>query len=134
EGSMGCTAHLRRARVRVPLPRTAWTGVVAERIQAGAHLVLRRFASVRDLRRNVTTTRWVKPSCGNDPANCAAEFTVAELRQVYEIVWGRPLDSANFHRKITRAEGVLVPTGTRTTRHGGRPAVLYRAGPATVLH
>ncbi|CCF64897.1 conserved protein of unknown function [Nocardia cyriacigeorgica GUH-2] len=65
---------------------------------------------------------------------CRPQFTVAELRRVYEIVWGRPLDQRNFHRKITSAEGVLIPTGERTTRHGGRPAALYRRGPATVLH
>ncbi|ANZ36113.1 NUDIX hydrolase [Lentzea guizhouensis] len=65
---------------------------------------------------------------------CPPEFTVAELRQVYEIVWGEPLDQRNFHRKITGAEGVLVPTGEQTTRQGGRPAGLFRAGPVTTLH
>ena len=28
--------------------------------------------------------------------------TIAELRRVYEIVWGRPLDPGHFHRKILR--------------------------------
>ena len=67
-------------------------------------------------------------------AFCPPEFTVADLRRVYEIVWGRPLDPRNFHRKVTKAEGFLVPTGGTTTRDGGRPAKLYRRGPAELLH
>ncbi|MFT7834925.1 NUDIX domain-containing protein [Saccharothrix sp. BKS2] len=65
---------------------------------------------------------------------CGPEFTVADLRQVYEAVWGRRLDARNFHRKVTGIEGFLIPTGERTTRQGGRPAALFRRGPATVLH
>ncbi|MGW4425656.1 NUDIX hydrolase [Streptosporangium sp. NPDC004631] len=67
-------------------------------------------------------------------AFCPPEFTVADLRRVYEIVWGRTLDPRNFHRKVTSAEGFLVPTGRTTTRDGGRPAKLYRRGPAVLLH
>lgn len=67
-------------------------------------------------------------------AFCPPEFTVAELRRVYEIVWGRPLDPRNFHRKVTKTEGFLVPSGRTTTRDGGRPAMLYRRGPAEALH
>lgn len=67
-------------------------------------------------------------------AFCPAEFTISELRRVYEIVWGHRLDHRNFHRKITGVPGFLVPTGDRTARDGGRPAALYRRGPATVLH
>jgi 8-oxo-dGTP diphosphatase len=67
-------------------------------------------------------------------AFCPPEFTVAELRRVYEIVWGTPLDPRNFHRKVTGAEGFLVPTGGTTTRDGGRPARLYRRGDAETLH
>ncbi|RBQ21386.1 NUDIX hydrolase [Spongiactinospora rosea] len=66
-------------------------------------------------------------------AFCPPAFTVAELRRVYEIVWGRTLDPRNFHRKVTKAEGFLVPTGHSTTRDGGRPAMLYRRGPAELL-
>jgi 8-oxo-dGTP diphosphatase len=67
-------------------------------------------------------------------AFCPPEFTVAELRRVYEIVWGTPLDPRNFHRKVTGAEGFLVPTGRTTTRDGGRPARLYARGDAESLH
>jgi 8-oxo-dGTP diphosphatase len=67
-------------------------------------------------------------------AFCPPEFTVAELRRVYEVVWERRLDPRNFHRKVTGAAGFLLPTGGTTTRDGGRPAQLYRRGTATVLY
>ncbi len=67
-------------------------------------------------------------------AFCPAEFTVAELRRVYEAVWGMPLDPRNFHRKVTGAAGFLEPTGRTTTRDGGRPARLFRRGSAPLLH
>jgi 8-oxo-dGTP diphosphatase len=67
-------------------------------------------------------------------AFCTEEFTVAELRHVYEVVWGTALDPRNFHRKVTRSPGFLVATGRRTTRHGGRPARLFRRGEATLLN
>ncbi|SDF94186.1 8-oxo-dGTP diphosphatase [Lentzea fradiae] len=65
---------------------------------------------------------------------CGPEFTVAELRRVYEIVWGVPLDPRNFHRKVTGVEGLLVPTGETTGRDGGRPAAVFRRGPAQALY
>lgn len=67
-------------------------------------------------------------------AFCAEEFTVAELRRVYEIVWGARLDPRNFHRKVTKTEAFLEPTGATTTRDGGRPAQLFRRGSAEHLH
>ncbi|MDT8914962.1 NUDIX domain-containing protein [Amycolatopsis sp. PS_44_ISF1] len=67
-------------------------------------------------------------------AFCPPEFTVAELRRVYELVWATRLDPRNFHRKVTGADGLLEPTGRTTTRDGGRPARLYRRGKAELLH
>lgn len=61
-------------------------------------------------------------------AFCGKEFTISELRHVYEIIWQKKLDPGNFHRKVTRTEGFLEPTGRTTGRDGGRPAALYRAG------
>lgn len=61
-------------------------------------------------------------------AFCPGEFTVNELRRVYEAVWGVPVDPRNFHRKVTGMAGFLEPTGATTGRDGGRPAALYRAG------
>jgi 8-oxo-dGTP diphosphatase len=69
-------------------------------------------------------------------AFCGEEFTVADLRRVYEAVWGVPLDPRNFHRKTSGTPGFLVPTGRETAPGpgGGRPAALYRRGDATLLH
>lgn len=67
-------------------------------------------------------------------AFCPPEFTVAELRRVYEIVWGAELDPRNFHRKVTKTDGFLIPTGTTTTRDGGRPAQLFKRGPTPLLY
>lgn len=61
-------------------------------------------------------------------------FTVAGLCEVYEAVWDTAIDPRDFHRKVTGAEGFLEDTGRRTTRGGGRPAMLYVAGPASQLH
>lgn len=67
-------------------------------------------------------------------AFCDEEFTISELRGVYEAVWGVPVDPRNFHRKVTGTDGFVVPVGATTVRDGGRPAQLFRRGTATVLH
>jgi 8-oxo-dGTP diphosphatase len=67
-------------------------------------------------------------------AFCPPEFTVTQLRRVYEAVWRRTLDPRNFQRKVTSTPGFLEPTATRVTGVRGRPAQLYRRGPATALH
>ena len=61
------------------------------------------------------------------------EFTISQLRGVYESVWGCSLDAGNFHRKATRSEGFLVDLERHAAPTGGRPARLYRAGPGTSL-
>lgn len=66
-------------------------------------------------------------------AFCREPFTVADLRRVYEVVWDAKLEPSNFHRKVTRAEGFLVPTGRHRVADLGRPAALYRRGGATTL-
>jgi 8-oxo-dGTP diphosphatase len=65
---------------------------------------------------------------------CPAEFTIQELRRVYEAVWGVGLDPRNFHRKVTGTPGFVEATGTTTGRQGGRPAQLFRTGTAVALH
>lgn len=67
-------------------------------------------------------------------AFCAEEFTIGELRQVYEAVWDAGIDPRNFHRKVSKTPDFVVETGGSTTRQGGRPAKLYRRGPAELLH
>jgi 8-oxo-dGTP diphosphatase len=58
-------------------------------------------------------------------------FTLAELRAVYEAVWGIELDAANFRRSVLAEEGWVRATGRRARpgSSGGKPAELYRAGP-----
>ena len=65
---------------------------------------------------------------------CPAEFTVSQLRGIYESVWGTALDPRNFQRKVTGTPGFLVPTERLVTGGRGRPAQLFRRGPATGLH
>ena len=57
-------------------------------------------------------------------------FTLAELRAVYEEVWGVELDPANFRRSVLAEDGWVIPTGRRARpgATGGKPAELYRAG------
>ena len=59
-------------------------------------------------------------------------FTLAELRSVYEAVWGKRLDSANFRRSVAEENGWVIPTGRRASSGatGGKPAELFRAGRA----
>lgn len=67
-------------------------------------------------------------------AFCREDFTIGELRRVYEAVWAVRLDPRNFHRKVTTVDGFVEPTGTRRSLPAGRPAALYRRGVATVLY
>ncbi|WP_411573702.1 NUDIX hydrolase [Streptomyces fradiae] len=69
-------------------------------------------------------------------AFCPPEFTLGELRQVYEAVWGVPLDRPNFRRKVLATPGFVRPVEgpPRLTGGRGKPAALYRAGDATALH
>lgn len=62
-------------------------------------------------------------------AFCGEEFTIAQLRAVYEAVWGTRLDPRNFHRKATGTPGFLEDTGRMTAGDAGRPAALFRLAP-----
>ena len=65
------------------------------------------------------------------------EFTITELREVYEAVWGDALHAGNFHRKVLSVPGFVESTGATTERggpRGGPRARLYRAGDARLLH
>ena len=41
-------------------------------------------------------------------------FTMAELRAVYEAIWGVQLDAANFRRSLVGEDGWVIPTGRRS--------------------
>lgn len=62
-------------------------------------------------------------------AFCPPEFTIDQLRRVYQAVWGTTVDPRNFHRKATSTQGFIEPTG-KTSSGMGRPAMLYRAVPS----
>jgi 8-oxo-dGTP diphosphatase len=85
-----------------------------------AHIVRNAVERVRvDLELTGIATAFVGPT-----------FTLAELREVYEAVWGVHLDGANFRRKVVAENGWVIPTGRRARPGltGGKPAELFRAG------
>ncbi len=67
-------------------------------------------------------------------AFCGETFTIAELQQVYEAVWGVRLDPRNFYRKVQKVGGFLESVGQERKPTRGRPARVFQAGPTTVLH
>jgi ADP-ribose pyrophosphatase YjhB (NUDIX family) len=67
-------------------------------------------------------------------AFCGPTFTISEMQQVYEAVWGVRLDPRNFYRKIQGTRDFVVPAGRVKRPSTGRPARLFRAGPGTVLN
>ena len=54
-------------------------------------------------------------------------FTLTELQHAAEAVSGVALHKQNFRRMVERS-GLIEPTGTTSTRLGGRPAAEYRFG------
>jgi 8-oxo-dGTP diphosphatase len=67
----------------------------------------------------------------------AEEFTISELRAVYETVWGERLHAGNFHRKVLSVPGFVESTGETTQTggpRGGPRSRLYRRGDARLLH
>ncbi|HET6258536.1 NUDIX domain-containing protein [Pseudonocardia sp.] len=65
---------------------------------------------------------------------CPPEFTVSQLRGVYEAVWGTTIDPRNFQRKVTSTPSFLLPTGQKVRTGRGRPGQLFRRGDASALH
>jgi 8-oxo-dGTP diphosphatase len=99
--------------------------ILEERIELG-------FDHLRIVRDAVERVRVELEVSGIATAFVGTTFTMAELRAVYEAIWGVQLDAANFRRSLVGEDGWVIPTG-RTARPGpggGRPAELYRAGRA----
>ena len=90
------------------------------------------FDHLRIVRDAVERVRVELEVSGIATAFVGSTFTMAELRAVYEAIWGVQLDAANFRRSIVTEDGWVIPTGRRARpgSTGGRPAELYRAGRA----
>ncbi|MBB3051236.1 8-oxo-dGTP diphosphatase [Prauserella isguenensis] len=67
-------------------------------------------------------------------AFCEPTFTISDLQQVYEAVWGVDLDPRNFYRKVQKVPDFIRPVDAERRVTKGRPARLFTAGPATSLH
>ncbi len=65
---------------------------------------------------------------------CPNAFTLTDLREVYEAVWGIRLDAPNFQRFALHRPGFVTALGcnSRSGSRGGRPARLYTRGNANV--
>ena len=64
-------------------------------------------------------------------------FSLAELRRVYQAVWGTAPDLGNFRRKVLSTEGFVVAVEKAdrpASEAGGRPPLLYRRGDAQYLY
>jgi len=90
------------------------------------------FDHLRIVRDAIERVRLELDVTGIATAFVGTTFTLAELRAVYEAVWGVQLDAANFRRSVVAENGWVIPTGRRAKPgpSGGRPAELYRAGSA----
>ena len=89
------------------------------------------FDHLRIVRDAVERVRVELEVSGIATAFVGTTFTMAELRAVYEAIWGVQLDAANFRRSLVGEDGWVIPTG-RTARPGpGRRAgPLSSTGPA----
>jgi 8-oxo-dGTP diphosphatase len=90
------------------------------------------FDHLRIVRDAIERVRVELEVSGIATAFVGSTFTMAELRAVYEAIWGVQLDAANFRRSVVAEDGWVIPTGRRARPGpaGGRPAELYRAGRA----
>ena len=94
--------------------------------------VVLAFDHLRIVRDAIERVRLELEVTGIATAFVGTTFTLAELRAVYEAVWGVEIDAANFRRSVVAEDGWVIPTGRRAQPGpaGGRPAELYRAGRA----
>lgn len=90
------------------------------------------FDHLRIVRDAIERVRVELEVSGIATAFVGSTFTLAELRAVYEAIWGVQLDAANFRRSVAVDGDWVIPTGRRSRPGpaGGRPAELYRAGRA----
>ncbi len=113
----------------LPAPRgggdaAAASLVPAARIESGAvHLAFDHERIVRDALERV---RSGLENTALGAGFCPPEFTIRELRRVYEAVWNVSLDPGNFQRHV-RESGVFEQRTGSATPARGRPASLWAA-------
>ena len=114
----------------------AGTDAADAQLVAVAHVLGGRrqlaFDHLRIVRDAIARVRTDLEVTGLATAFVGTTFTLAELRAVYEAVWGVHLDSANFRRSVATDNGWVIPTGRRAPSGagGGKPAELFKAGRA----
>jgi 8-oxo-dGTP diphosphatase len=59
------------------------------------------------------------------------QFSIAELKHVYSVVWGRSIDAGNFYRKVKSSDGFLELVSDDRSAKGVRQ---YRLGKAKFLY
>lgn len=82
--------------------------------------------------RALDETRTMIEETSGATALLTEEFTLAELRSVYEAIWGGAINRGNFARRASKCPGFIKNTGFVSTESPGRPAslfVVYRHGP-----
>ena len=100
--------------------------VLVSRIESGA--IELAFDHDRILRDALERTRAKLEYTALGAQFCPPEFTISELRRVYETVWGTRLDPGNFQRSL-RDSGAFRQSAQRrrpAAETGGRPASLWR--------
>ena len=83
------------------------------------------FDHLRIVRDAVERVRVELEVTGIATAFVGTTFTLAELRTVYEAVWGVQLDAANFRRSVVTEDGWVIPTGRRA--RPGPDGLIHRA-------
>jgi 8-oxo-dGTP diphosphatase len=63
------------------------------------------------------------------------QFTMSDIRRIYEAVWMQPVDLSNLTRKFLKVKDAVTPTDQKRDAgvEGGRRPLLYTRGTATAL-
>ncbi len=135
-GRVVSVAHL-AILPRLPDPVAGTDAAAARWVRAedvlGGHLGL-AFDHRRIVADGVEQARRKLENSALATAFCGPTFTISELQQVYEAVWGTSLDPRNFYRKVQGTRDFIVPVDDVRKQALGRPARIFRSGPCTVLN
>ncbi len=58
----------------------------------------------------------------------SVEFTLTDLRNVYEELWSRKLHPSNFERKVNSFKNFIIKTNKTKLTGSNRPAQIYKKG------